>query len=308
MNRCKNYCLVSVLVILLLLNHCQKTVYTYDDQSPQITSEPVVLETTDSTATIFWEMNEACHAQIKYGKTTKYDLVYTVTENRQIHTVTLTGLEPYTLYHFKVYNWDFAKNGPVKSDDLTLHTLHNEYSLLREGWRCYTAGQLDSARIFYTEALGRNALLPEIQAAFGWLDLCIGDIDSARKAFAQAYSLNPAEPVTLSGLATLAMIDNNPAQAINYLSQILTVSPTWQYAYYAPLNYKRLRLQLAEAYFQTAQYDKAQQQLDLVWPANGLNPNIPATWKVSGTTYPDYAAALFAAISYCTKNLAKRIG
>jgi len=301
----------TLLYILLLsgiiwLAHCQKTIYTYDAEEPQFLSSPVVLEVTDTTATIFWEMDEACHAKIKYGPTTKYGQTCEVSENRQRHWVILSGLEPYTLYHYKVYNWDFANNGPLKTADLTFHTLHNEHSLVREGWRCYAAGKLDSARYYYDNAYQINPLSAEIWACLGWWWLRNGQLDSARAHFAQALFFGPTQPVALAGLATLAMVNNEPAKAIGYLSTILDAIPAWQYAYYPPLNHKRLRLQLAEAYFQTGQYFQAQQQLDLVWPANGLNPDITTTWKVNGVTYDSYAAALFAAIEYCSGKFAKR--
>lgn len=299
--------LIALLLLgALWITHCQKTIYTYDADTPQFISYPVVLEVTDTTATIFWEMDEACHAKIKYGPTTKYGQTYVLSENRQLHTAIITGLEPYTLYHFKVYNWDFAQNGPIKSADLTFHTLHNEHSLVREGWRCYAVGQLDSARYFYDSAYKVNPLSAETWASLGWWWLQSGNLDSARARFSQALYYDPTQPVALAGLATLAMVSNEPAQAISYLSVVLDACPEWQYAYYMPLNHKRLRLQLAEAYFQTAQYFKAQQQLDIVWPTNGLNPDVTSSWKVNGVTYDSYAAALFAAIEYCTGKFAKR--
>lgn len=295
-----------ILIGFLLLAQCQKTIYTYDADEPQFTNEPVVLVTTDTSVTLFWETNEACHAKVKYGLSTKYDQEVAIAENRQIHHVIITGLEPYRLYHCRIYNWDFANNGPLKSADLTFHTLHNEHSLVREGWRCYAAGGLDSAKYYWAAACEINSISSEILASLGWWWLKAGAQDSARSFFTQALDFNPAELVALAGSATLAMLEDAPERAIGYLTTALEIAPAWQYAYYAPLNAKRLRLQLAEAYLQTAQYFKAQQQLDIVWPQNGLNPDVTTSWKVNGVAYDSYPAALLAALEYCLGKFAKR--
>jgi hypothetical protein len=57
-----------------------------------------------------------------------------------------------------------------------------------------------------------------------------------------------------------------------------------------------LHLVIAQASAQLARYADAQAELDLLDPANGLDPNDDETWVVDGTTYGTYREALFAAI------------
>lgn len=293
---------ITGFIILGLIPHCEKVVYTYDDQQPVIVSGPNILSVTDSTAEIYWETDEACHVKIKYGLSTKYDFSLTDQENRELHRLQLTGLAPYTWYHYRLYNWDFAGNGPAKSIDAVFLTEHNEHSFLREGWRCYALGDYDSARFFFKASLARNTIWPETYAAFGWLQIKVDSLDAANQSFLEAYDLNRYLPITLAGRATLSMIDNQPAEAIAYLTPVLEADANWTYTYNEDISWKRLRLILAEAYFQTDNLSQAQDQLNILWPANGLNPDLPVSWKVGTQSYNSYAEAFIAALNYLIAN------
>jgi len=292
----------TLFLILTLFFNCEKITYTFDDTDPQISISPTVTSTTDSTATIYWETNEACHIEVKYGISTDYDSVYKGEENRELHTVTLSGLIPYTEYHYKVYNWDFADNGPIKSDDLTFHTIHNEYSFLREGWVQYSGGNYSAALSLFYESFNRNPFIPATYAAMGWAQLRLDSLGAARESFATAYLLNPYLNINLAGLAILSMIDNQPENAINYANQVLSNDPEWIYEYNESISNLTMHLILAEAYYQLQQIEKAQYELDIAWPENGLDPNIPATWVIGEQEYESYAEALIAAIIYTANN------
>lgn len=294
---------ITLSLIAILSISCEKVVYTFDNTKPRIISGPAVLSVTDGTSTIYWETDEACHAEVRYGTSTKYDSVYKFDENREYHTVTLLSLCPYTQYHYKVYNWDFADNGPAKSEDSTFTTLHNEYSLLREGWSQYSAGNFSAALSLIYESFNRNPFVPATYAAMGWAQLRLDSLDAARESFATAYSLNPYLNITLAGLAVISMIDNQPQNAINYANKVLSNDPEWVYEYAESINYLRIHLILAEAYYQTQQIEKAQSELDFVWPENGLDPNVPTTWIIGEQEYGSYAEALIAAINYAADNI-----
>ena len=291
------------LFISTISNSCEKTVYTFDNTDPQIISDPKVLFVTDSTATIFWVTDEACNSKIKYGKTTDYDSVYIEEENRENHTVTLVDLIPYMQYHYKVYNWDFADNGPVKSEDLTFTTLHNEYSLLREGWVQFAEGDYDSAQSLIYKSLSINPYLPDTYAAVGWTQMRLDSIDATEESFQKAYSLNPYLLITLAGFAVINQFGEEPLNAINYANEVLNKDPEWVFEYNPSINYKTMHLILAECYYQTQQLEQAKNEIDFLWPENGLDPNIPATWVINGTVYNSYAAALIAAINYAADNI-----
>ena len=295
--------LLITITLLLSIHSCEKIVYTYDDTDPNITSSPAILSVTDSTCTIYWETDEACHVNIEYGVTTEYDSIYEDDENRQYHEITLTDLTPYTLYNYKIYNWDFAGNGPVVSDDLSFTTLHNEYSYLREDWIEYTNKDYDGAVELIYQSYNLNPDLPETIASIGWFQLRLDSLDAARNSFQDAHLINQYLNITLAGMAVLSMIDNLPEQAIQYGTGIINSDPEWSFEYCNSMSHLQVRIILAEAYIQTQQIEKAQSELDIVWPDNGLDPNNPDTWIISDESYGTYEEALIAAINYIANNM-----
>lgn len=77
---------------------------------------------TDFSAVITWTTNEVATSQVNYGLTTAYDQSSTIDQSLVVnHTVSLSGLQPDTLYHFRVRSSDAAGNEAV-SGDYTFHT------------------------------------------------------------------------------------------------------------------------------------------------------------------------------------------
>ncbi|HPY01418.1 MAG TPA: fibronectin type III domain-containing protein [Candidatus Marinimicrobia bacterium] len=293
---------VCGLITAGFLSRCEKIIYTYDDQKPQITTPLTIWAVTDSSAEIYWETDEACHIKIKYGLTSDYGLEYEDPENCEIHMATLRGLEPHALYHLQVYCWDFADNGPVKSPDTNFTTLANEYSYLREGWQFFREKNYSAAKTAFDSAHQINPFLAEIQAAYGWLQIRTNDLDSARQNLTAAYNLDHYLPITLAGLAVISMIDDAPLAAINYVKAVLSLDQRWEYRYNPEISWKSLLLIRAQAYFQTNQMNLAQADLDSLWPQNGLNPNLPSSWVVNKQSYDTYETAFGAALNYLIAN------
>jgi len=101
---------------------------TIDAGLPSDTSSPLlssiqVTDVTDSGAKIIWNTNESSDTQVEYGKTTAYGsstpAVATLVNS---HSVQLSGLTAYTVYHFRVKSRDGAGNLAV-SPDFTFGTL-----------------------------------------------------------------------------------------------------------------------------------------------------------------------------------------
>lgn len=290
---------IAVVAISIMFFQCEKTIYTYDKTDPVVTVVPTILEVSDFSATIYWETDEACHARIKYGLSSgDYDSVFEVTENRQIHTETITNLQPFMTYYFKIYNWDFADNGPIKTDEQSFKTLHNEHSYIREGWGLYANHDYSGALSMMNQALAINNFNPEIHASLGWVLLRLDSLAQAREKLEFAYYLNPYLPLTLTGKALLAKLDDLPNIVIDYCQLIISREPEWSYAYYPKINIQLVRLLLAEAFVQTNRQSDAQAELDQAWTDNGLDPNIPVTWIVDHVTYNNYETALIAAIKF----------
>jgi phosphodiesterase/alkaline phosphatase D-like protein len=87
------------------------------DSTPPVISNVLVSNLTTSTATITWTTNEASNTQVEYGTTNAYGSQSTLNSSPVTsHTVTLTGLDHSTTYHFRVLSADAASNLATGSD------------------------------------------------------------------------------------------------------------------------------------------------------------------------------------------------
>jgi len=89
----------------------------YDDTTPPTISNVAAVNVGSSAATIMWTTDERSDSQVEYGTTSAYGNstlldVSLVTS----HSVTLTGLSPSTLYHYRVRSRDAAGNLAVSGD------------------------------------------------------------------------------------------------------------------------------------------------------------------------------------------------
>ncbi|MDZ7310208.1 MAG: FG-GAP-like repeat-containing protein, partial [candidate division KSB1 bacterium] len=101
--------------------------FTFTTLSTDVTP-PVILSVfagnfTSSSATINWTTDEASDSQVEYGLTTSYGNS-TALESALVtsHTVSLSGLQASTTYHYRVKSKDAAGNLAV-GDDFTFSTL-----------------------------------------------------------------------------------------------------------------------------------------------------------------------------------------
>lgn len=100
-----------------------------DTTPPTISS--VASTTTSTTATITWSTNERATSTISYGTTTSYGLTTGSNTATTSHSITLTGLQSGTAYHFKISVTDSSNNSTTSSDliltttDVTAPTISN---------------------------------------------------------------------------------------------------------------------------------------------------------------------------------------
>jgi hypothetical protein len=89
---------------------------------PSISSEgPTVVEINHNSVTITWKTDKKSTSLIKYGKTTSYGLESGVSELTTDHSVTVSGLEPETKYHYKAVSED-STGAKGESGDKTFTT------------------------------------------------------------------------------------------------------------------------------------------------------------------------------------------
>lgn len=92
------------------------TFSTVDTAPPKI-SGVTVLAFTQSSATVTWKTDEPATSQAEYGKTIDYGSTTSVKEGLVTsHTVSMTGLEPDTAYHFRARSADANGNEAVSAD------------------------------------------------------------------------------------------------------------------------------------------------------------------------------------------------
>jgi chitodextrinase len=87
------------------------------DTVAPILSNIHVQNITPTSARIAWSTNEAADGEVRYGKTVAYELG-SIGESARVttHLLTLSGLEPTTVYHFQVRSADAAGNLAVSED------------------------------------------------------------------------------------------------------------------------------------------------------------------------------------------------
>ncbi len=92
------------------------------DQYPPIVSNIQTQNIGLTTATVTWTTNEPTNSKVEYGKTTSYGSSVQESELKATHQLTLTNLEPASIYHFRIHSKDGSNNETV-TDDQQFSTL-----------------------------------------------------------------------------------------------------------------------------------------------------------------------------------------
>jgi hypothetical protein len=87
-----------------------------DTTAPTVTNRTAT-NLTRNSATITWTTNEPADSQVEYGPTKRYGVTTTLDSNLVLsHSVPISGLNPSTLYHYRVRSRDAAGNLTVSAD------------------------------------------------------------------------------------------------------------------------------------------------------------------------------------------------
>ena len=78
---------------------------------------------TATSASVTWDTNVATFGQVQYGTTAAYGSSVAFPVQQWSHTVTLTGLTPQTVYHYRIQAWTDPASGVTSTVDLTFATL-----------------------------------------------------------------------------------------------------------------------------------------------------------------------------------------
>jgi hypothetical protein len=81
-----------------------------------------VFHVTANSASVSWDTNVATSGQVQYGTTTAYTQTVPFLVQQWSHSLTLTGLTPGTLYHYRIRAWTDLASGLSSTMDLTFTT------------------------------------------------------------------------------------------------------------------------------------------------------------------------------------------
>lgn len=91
--------------------------------TPPVISAIAVGNISATSATIIWSTDEPATSQIEYGITTAYGTVTTRDPLLAInHSQTVSGLQPSTLYHYRIWSVDAAGNIAISGDNTFMTT------------------------------------------------------------------------------------------------------------------------------------------------------------------------------------------
>jgi tetratricopeptide (TPR) repeat protein len=166
------------------------------------------------------------------------------------------------------------------------------------GWTAWEAGDYTTARTHFLSALGEEADYTEAHLGLGWSHAFLGSLPQAVTALTNALAGDPITADPQAGLAIVLRDLPDLDGAITAADAALSITPAWSFSHRTSIDWKDLRLVLAQCYFRkgSATFTQAQAQLDLLDPDNGLDPAQSATWTVGGIDYDTYAEALLMAI------------
>ncbi|MBN2000543.1 fibronectin type III domain-containing protein, partial [candidate division KSB1 bacterium] len=93
-----------------------------DTRAPVITGGPQADQITATGAKIIWTTDEKATSKVEFGKDESYGFTEYSYLRTTDHSITLSGLEPETVYYYRVSSTDSSGNGPVKSGNFTFLT------------------------------------------------------------------------------------------------------------------------------------------------------------------------------------------
>jgi hypothetical protein len=104
--------------IALFMDSDKVLVANFIDIAPTVISN-ITLDITDVNTTVKWDTNEPATSQIEYGATTGYGLLSSVdSQYTDNHSITISGLQPDTVYHFRIKSIDKSGNQALSDDNI----------------------------------------------------------------------------------------------------------------------------------------------------------------------------------------------
>jgi len=139
-------------------------------------------------------------------------------------------------------------------------------TLVELGWAAFRAGQFDTAEDLFTQAITEDAANHEAHNGKGWTLLRLDNLTSAIVSFDAALNsgFTGADPHVGKAILLRDLKPVNYAAAIAAANTALSIDSDYTFEHDTELDWRDVRLILAQSYFATGQYDDANSQVGLL--------------------------------------------
>ncbi len=286
-----------LVVMMLSIGACGKNGSGADTTSPAI-PRGVLTSVTGTMVKVFWLGNlepDFLHYLIYMG--TRSDSLVDLGEELVQTSRFFSGLNPGTTYYFAVSAVDETGNESDRSITVNAEPTSAAYATSL-GWAAFTAGEYTDALLEFQIALNLNENYTEAYLGRGWTHLLRDDLSNARVQLQAAIAKGLTTVDADAGLAVAFRGVPDLPSAISHALTVVTGDPDWEFSHLTSIDYRDMHLLLAQCYFRQGEewFDEAQAQVDILDPANGLDPADSGSWSVGGESYGTYGAALMTAI------------
>ena len=165
-----------------------------------------------------------------------------------------------------------------------------------DAWELFGHGEIDDAKDMFQKAIDKDSDLADAYNGIGWCWLKQNDLPRAKESFDSAISKNPNLVDSFVGRAAVKRDLPDFNGAIQDARIALELDEEYSFDHDHEIDYRDVRIILAQSYFALNDYSYAQEQVNLLDPENGLDPNNPNSWRVSRDVYSTYQEALLITI------------
>ncbi|MBU1634961.1 hypothetical protein KJ762_10685 [bacterium] len=290
-----NYFLIALILICLstFLLHCEKEVVKVrdDEDIPVLETEPGVLETSGTSATIYWITDEPCSVNVYYGLTTFIDtLTKTGTEFRQVHTIILTELIPNSDYFYLTSSYDVAGNF-TQSTPGTFSTPDDTINFIIHGWDAFENGEFAVAGQLFFNYLLSSPEHTEALTGYGWSLTRIDSFANAINQFSLAIEFDDQYTDAFSGLSMAHYLDSNYTECINSIEFLIELDNFYVFEHDSGYDYNDIHLILLDSYVQSTLIDEAIELLDTYYPDFAVS-SADSSWTIADSIYDNIDDAL----------------
>jgi tetratricopeptide (TPR) repeat protein len=146
--------------------------------------------------------------------------------------------------------------------------------LTADGWKLFESGEVSEALATFEDALAITSTYGEAYNGIGWCCIRLDSLERGAQSFgaAMANGVTSADPP--AGMAIIYR-DFEPVDfelAVHFADSALSLDPNYSFDHDPRLDWRDLRLILAQCLLGLKRYQEAKDQVDILNPANTLDP------------------------------------